>query len=214
MTDLGEFSTLDWENDKILNTPTNLDFRIEQLFESIQPDTPCSAASDRMWSDEMNTPSTFSVETPSSILSEETPRSTASVDTTLLIDTETATVPVYQAKEPITTTSTPLPSLAPVTATSKLNSISTLQVKPRTILPAPPKALVPAWEHPEDKIKKYRSKQERYYTMREGYLSRYKHMKNLIRKQKATDEALPPREETIQLFSEVSLGLRLKRSIG
>ena len=197
MSELDEFSKLDWDNDQILNNPTSLDFRVDQLLGKIDMDTPSSAASDRLIIDEDYTPSTFSVETP---------RSTISTETPLSFTGSPEAVPVYQSVE-ILQPQPPTVLQAPTLQTPKLAASTSNKLTPTVpkIKPvAPAKAVEPPkWERPEDKIRKYRAKQERYYTLREGYLARYKSMKTLIRKQKATNEALPPREETIQLFSEV-----------
>ena len=199
MTEESQYSLLDWENDQCLLNPTPLDIRVEKLLEDrmSEPDGQGLVIDE---SDAASTPSTFSVDTPAS-----TP-STFSVDTPSSVENVESEIKqpevAQQVNRPIQNC---LPSSSKVT--SSLNVESVLQPKKslkRPPPPPPPKRQLPSWETPLQKMKRYQERRERYSVRREAYLTKYKNMKTIIRLQKAGPEALPPREENIKLFDEVS----------
>ena len=181
------FSLLDWEGDDILNNPTELDLRVDRILEQIPSGDEDSVSSRLVIAEETDnksTPSLFSVDTPSTSSMDQSPP-TQMVPGPLPLQ---AVQNIPAAPTNNSTLQNEVPENKQLLQRRRIAHVSTRQIP---------------WESPLDKMKRYKSRQERYAVLRESYLERYKKMKNMLRLQKAGPEALPPWEETIKLFEQV-----------
>ena len=177
---MSEFNTLDWETDEILRRPSELDARVDQLLAATEPE-----------------PSEYSVSTPSSYFS--TP-SSFSNDVTSPTPTEELMASPKSKKPKV------IPwNQVKIKKDHKTSSTSMAALVPPTVPKLRPKAKT-KWESPEEKIKKYEMLQNKYFIQKTAYEERFKKMKTMVRNIKATpNQLLPPREEAINLFEQVSI---------
>ena len=174
---MSEFTSIDWEGDEMLRNPSELDKRVDKLL-----------------ADTEHVASESSVTSPSSYFS--TPPSTSST-------TSSQSMPVV-VKSPVAKRAKLLPC-----SQEKPPGQSDPAWEGATIAPPTQNSLHPVvkikWESPEEKIKKYESRQHRYYEQKMAYEDRFKKMKTMVRNIKATEnQLLPPREEVVNLFEKVS----------
>ena len=185
---MDEFSTIDWDSDEILKKQSDLDARVEQMLEATAPSV-----------------SEFSVNSPSSYFS--TPSSVQTSNS----EHSTSKAPSPTSSPKLVVENEPLPP-----PPKKIKVIPWEQAKlGGQKLGQPPDSSSKSglrqlaklkWESPEDKLKKYETRQHQYHVQKMAYADRFKKMKTMVRNVKVTEnQMLPPREEIINLFEQVSI---------
>ena len=186
-----EFAILDWEHDPVLNDPTPLDFRINEMMEKT--------------TETVNNQSNYSTDISEAVFSDISTPSVASTSSStpepLKIVEKPTEVPVDKQSSNKTARKITLQE-ALARSASEMTTSSATAVKP-TAKPALTSHVTSDWAPPAAKIRKYEDRKSRFEAHRAAYLDKFKSMKNIFRKIKCTDEALPPSAETIQLFDEV-----------
>ena len=197
-----EFAILDWETDPVLANPSSLDFRVQELFAPSHDESDNDQlVIDEDTSSELSTPSSRSVVSPDSPKPVTSPLPSATVSPTSV---ETVAVVSAVSSKPVA----PLISnvTVPPTPVETVSAVVAPEMPPPAPIEKPflrqARRIIP-WESPNDKIQRYQSNKLRYIAHKNGYMDKFKSMKNAFRKVKCTPDALPPPVETIKLFDEV-----------